>query len=191
MAEEIKNDVINENKPKSIKQKKDKKERKSGFNFLDVLIIACVLSVVALLFFVYSPSEILSGNSREASIIYTIRISGVPAEYAAAISEGDEVTDPDGYVLGKVASEVEVEPHTIYQYRETYDGSGGIVSIEHPDLVDLIITVYAEADHNSDGYTVDGKRIAVEAEYDLVLPGFESKGTCISLSEEKASEVGA
>lgn len=191
MAEEIKKEINNDTAAKKTKMKKDKKARKAGFNFLDVIIIACVLSVVALLLFVYSPSDILSGSSRDASIIYTIRISGVPAEYAAAIGAGDEVADQDGYILGTVASEVEVEPHSIYQYFENTDGSGGIVGVVHPDLVDLIITVYAEADHTADGYTVDGKRIAVEADYELVLPGFESKGTCISLSEENASEAGA
>lgn len=191
MADEIRTDKMNDNKNKKAKPQKDKNPRRTGFNFLDVIIIACVLAVVALLFFVYSPSEFFGVDSRDTTIIYTLRISGVPAEYAAAISVGDEVTDPDGYVLGKVASDVEVEPHSIYEYRETFDGIGGIVVAEHPDLVDLIITVYAEADHTSDGYTVDGKRIAIEAEYYLVLPKFESKGTCISLSEENASDAGA
>lgn len=191
MAEEIKNEKTIDKKSKKAKAKIEKKTRSTGFNFLDVIIIACVLAVIVLLFFVYSPSKFFGGNSRDTNIIYTIRISGVPAEYAAAISVGDEVADPDGYILGKVASDVEVEPHSIYEYRDTSDGSGGIVSIEHPELIDLIITISAEADHTSDGYTVDGKRIAVEAEYELVLPKFESKGTCISLSEENASDAGA
>lgn len=191
MADEIRDDIIKDNKAKKVKTKKEKKVRSTSFNFLDVIIIACVIAVAVLLFFVYSPSKLLGGNSTDTNIIYTLRISGVPAEYATAINVGDEVTDPDGYVLGKVASDVEVEPHSMYEYRENIDGSGGIVSIEHPDLVDLIITVYAEADRTSDGYTVDGKRIAIESEYYLVLPRFESKGTCISLSEENASDAGA
>lgn len=191
MTDEIKNEKSNERKSKKIRQKSEKKARRGTFNFLDVIIIACIIAVVALLLLVYSPFEILGMNSRETTIIYTIRISGVPAEYAAAISVGDDVSDADGYILGNVASDVEVEPHNIYEYRENLDGSGGVVSIKHPELVDLIVTVSADADHSHDGYSVDGKRIAVESEYELVLPKFESKGICISLSEENASDAGA
>ena len=190
MVDEINNENL-ENKSKKKMKKRDHGERKNRFNFLDLIIIACVLAIVALFFFVYSPTELFGINSKEVDIIYTVRISGVPAEYAAAISVGDRVADSDGYILGNVASAVEVESHSIYEYRETADGSGGIVSAVHPELVDLIITISAVADRTADGYKVDGKRIAVEAEYELVLPKFESKGICISLSEENASDAGA
>ncbi len=171
--------------------KKERSSRKSGFNLLDVLIVISILAAVLLLVFVYSPTQLFNIKSNDAAIIYSICIPGVPAEYAGNINVADLVTDSKGYRLGEVASDVEVEPHVIYEYRENADGSGSIVEITHPDLVDLIITVSAKADVNEDGYTVDGKRIALEAEYELVLPGFESKGTCVSLSEENASEAGA
>jgi hypothetical protein len=57
--------------------------------------------------------------------------------------------------------------------------------------VDIIITVTATAEKSDVGFTVDGMRIAIEAEYELVFPGFESKGVCISLSEEIAKDGGA
>ncbi len=192
MNDEIKSDEVKV-KNKKIKKaaKKDKTSRRGKLNFLDVVILACVLAVAALLFFVYSPFELLGVSSRDTNIIYTLRISGVSPSYAASISVGDVISDPDGYNLGVVASDVEVEPHSMYVYRENADGSGGIVQIKHPELIDLIITVTAEAEHGADGYTVDGKRIAVEAEYEIVLPKFESKGICISLSEESANDAGA
>lgn len=187
MSEELRNE-------KAVKKKKARPERgsrKRRLNLLDVLIMICVLALLALLIIVYSPSRLNGINSDTAEIIYSVCISGVSSDYAAAVSVGDTVSDKDGYELGIVASDVEIEPHLTYRYIERPDGSGSICEIDHPDLVDMIITVSAKAVITKDGYTVDGKRIAVEAEYQLVLPKFESKGTCVSLSEEAASDAGA
>ena len=191
MNEQINNEIIKTPKVKKPKTKRERSPRANRFNFIDAIIIICIVSVLALLYFVYSPLELLGIGTKETNIIYTIKVSGVPSEYASAINTGDILSDGDGYILGTVASEVEIEPHSIYEYRENEFGSGGIVSITHPDLVDLIITVSATSEKSADGYRVDGKRIAVEAEYHLLLPKFESKGICISLSEENVREGGA
>ncbi len=194
MNEEImieKKDKIDKKKREPKPPKTERKVRKRGFNILDLLIIVCVLAALTLIVLVYSPSGVFNINSDKADIIYSVCVSGVPADYAAAISVGDTVSDNDGYDLGMVASDVEVEPHVIYQYSEYTDGSGSINEITHPELVDIVITISAKATVAEDGYTVDGKRIALEAEYQLVLPRFESKGICVSLSEENASDAGA
>lgn len=171
------------------KKKKDKKEKKTRgkFNILDALIVLCVLSVIVLLIMVYSPWKLIDTGSGDTALIYSVRVYGVPAEYAGSINIGDKVSDSDGYDLGRVASAVEVEPNIMYIFDEI---SGGVKPIEHPDLVDLIITVSATADADEDGYRVDGRRIAAEAEYELLLPGFEASGICISLSEENANDAG-
>lgn len=191
-------EVIIEKKDKKEKKRKEpkvskseSKTRKRGFNLLDLLIIVSVLAAVTLIVLVYSPSGIFNINSDKANIIYSVCVSGVPADYAAAVSVGDAVSDIDGYDLGVVASDVEVEPHVIYQYNEYDDGGGSIREITHPELVDIVITISAKATVSEDGYSVDGKRIALEAEYELVLPGLESKGVCVSFSEEKANDAGA
>ena len=181
-----------ENKIKTNKIKKKatpgkEKENKSGFNILDALIIFCVACAVALLFFVYSPLDLLSIRSDNTTVIYSVRVSGVPTEYAGSINIGDQVSDGNGYNLGTVASAVEVESHAIYNFDEI---TNGIKPIVHPELVDLIITVSASAQKQEDGYSINGKRIAVEGEYELLLPGFEAKGICVSLSEENAREAG-
>ncbi len=178
-------------KTKKSKPSKAKKPGKYGrFNFLDAIIIICVLAVAALLLFVYSPADLIDIGREDTAIIYTIRISGVPAEYASQIAVGDAITDPNGYKLGVVAADVEVQEHLKYEYNEDEFFSGGIIQVSHPDLTDLIITVSANAEKSPEGYTVDGKRIAVEAEYEIILPRFESKGLCLSLSEEKTVEAG-
>lgn len=191
MNEQMNNETVKNINVKKIKPKREKRTKDKRFNFIDAVIIICIISVLALLYFVYSPLELLGIGTTETEIIYTLKVSGVPSEYAAAITVGDKIADSDGYELGTVATAVEVEPHSIYEYRENEFGSGGIVRITHPDLVDLIITVSATSEKGSDGYSIDGKRIAVEADYHLLLPKFESKGICISLSEENMREGGA
>ena len=191
MNEQIDNEVIKKTKIKKPKTKREHKSRGNKFNIIDAIIILCVVSVIALLLLVYSPLELLGVGTKETDIIYTIKVSGVPSEYASAITPGDVLSDKDGYVLGTVTSEIEIEPQSIYEYRENEYGSGGIVRITHPDLIDMIITVSATSEKSRDAYSVDGKRIAVEAEYHLLLPKFESKGICISLSEEIVREGGA
>ena len=179
-------------KDKKIRTKKNERVKKSGgFNILDAFIIIGILAFVAVIVIVYSPVGVFKFNSNDADIIYTVSVRGVSSDYAGSVKIGDVVTDSKGYNLGTVVSDVQIEPHVVYEYRENEDGSGSIVQINHPELVDLIITVSANAKVKEDGYTVDGKRIALEAEYELIFPGFESKGVCISLSEEKTNDAGA
>ncbi len=185
MTEEKKIDKVNKSKKKAV-QGKEKKKRE-GINILDILIILCITAVVALLFAVYSPWNLIKVNSDDVDVIYTVRISGVPSAYASNINIGDKVSDPDGYELGAVASAVEVESHIMYIFDAN---SGGVKPIEHPDLVDLVVTFSATATVKDDGYLIDGKRIAVEGVYELLLPNFEAEGICISLSQENANDAG-
>lgn len=185
MTEEKKLEKNKKIKKKSVKGKD--KEKKIGINILDVLIILCVLAIASLLLLVYSPWKLITINSDDTAVIYSVRVSGVPAEYASSINIGDKVCDTDGYKLGAVASAVEVESHIMYIFDAH---SGGVKSVVHPELVDLIITVSATAEVRDDGYLIDGRRIAVEGVYELLLPEFEAEGICISLSEENANNAG-
>lgn len=178
-------------KPEKKKKAKCVKTGKFGrFNVLDALIILCVLALVALVVFVYSPMKLFGFGTEQVYIIYTVRVSGVPANYASMISIGDHVTDSDGHDLGHIASNVEIQEHYVYEYREDEHGSGGIVQIQHPELVDLIVTVQASAEKSNDGYFLDGKRLAVESVCELVCPSLEATGICLSMSEENIEEGG-
>lgn len=191
MNEEKKTDLKVKKDKKSRVKKKERANKSAGFNILDALIAVGLLVFVAVIVLVYSPVNLLNINSEDSTIIYSVCVSGVTADYAGSVKIGDVVTDSDGYRLGTVVSDVEIEAHVVYEYRESGEGSGSIDKITHPDLVDLIITISADAKTNDDGFIVDGKRIALEAEYDLVFPGLETKGVCISLSEEKSNDAGA
>ena len=185
MTEEKKIDKAKITKKKAA-QGKEKKKRK-GINILDILLILCISAVIALLLSVYTPWKLIDVNTNDVDVIYTVRISGVPAAYASNINIGDKVSAPEGYALGTVASAVEVESHAMYIFDKS---SGGIKQIEHPELVDLVITCSATATVNDDGYLINGKRIAVEGSYELRFPGFEAEGICVSLSRENANDAG-
>ncbi len=186
MTEEKKNDKVN--KPqKSKRRNTNDKEKRVRFNILDALVLICVLAVAILLIFVYSPLNMINTGDRETAVIYSVRIYGVPAEYAGYVDIGDAVNDRNGYDLGKVASAVEVEQHVMFRFDPN---SGGVRAVVHPDLVDLIITISANAEVYDDGYLVDGRRIAVEGEYELLFPSLEAHGICVSLSEENANDEG-
>lgn len=191
MNEEIMMGTKPQKEKKQRKPKSDKKAPKNGFNLLDAIIIVAVLALVAVILFVYSPAKLFSLSSDNVTIMYSVRISGVSADYAANVKVGDQVSDADGYKLGTVAADVEIEPYVVYEYRTDAEGNGSMVKLTHPELVDIIITVTATAKKNDDGFTVDGKRIAIEAEYAIVLPAFEGNATCVSLSEENSNDGGA
>lgn len=191
MEEEMKMESAEKKSRRKKLPKAEKKSRKVGFNFLDAVIIAMVLAIVLLVVLVYSPGRVGGTGGKDTNLIYTVRISGVSADYATAISVGEQISDENGYYLGTVASDVEVEPYMVYEYVSKADGNGMIVSVKHPDLVNLIVTITAQAELEEDGYYVEGKRIAVEREYTLILPRFESKGVCIAISEEQINEGGA
>ncbi len=172
-----------------------KKERPAGkrigFNLLDVILIFALILAAGLVISVYSPGGLLFVADREVTLVYTIEVSGVPAEYASAISVGDSVYDADGYALGEIATDVEVEPYLVYEYKDSEEGLGSLVAVEHTDLKCLIITVTVKADYKEGvGYTADGRRIAVGAKYDLVIPGFESSGECIGITAENSANGG-
>ena len=191
MVEEKKTEITSDKKTKKKASASENKPGAFKFNFLDVIIVIMVLAIVLLIIFVYSPSRLIGAGGEETALIYTLRISGVSSDYVTSISAGDIITDENGYSLGIVASDVEAEPYVTYEYIKKPDGNGTIVSVKHPDLVNLFITVSANAELNADGYYVDGMRIAVEKEYRIILPGFEAKGVCIAISEEQANEAGA
>lgn len=169
------------------KNKKDQRPaRRRRFNILDAIIILVFLSAVGLVIAVYSPLDIFGNSGEKTKITYTVEIQGVDPALAAGIAVGDTVMNEKGYVIGQVASPVEVDAYSEYYYNSV---SGEVEYAEHPDLSNLLIVITLNADSDQErGFSTNGLRIAVGAEYTLVLPGFEGEGSCISIIEEKIEE---
>lgn len=168
----------------------EKAPRRSGkrFNALDALIIIIIVAVLAVTLLAYLPGGILRlPEKNNVTVTYTIEVKGVKRELAAGIAVDDPVTEKGTSVsLGNISAEVEVTPYSTVRYDAA---SGEVVTDEYSGLSTLLITVTAQAGYDSSrGYTVNGRRIAIGAEYGISLPGFEGTGGCISITETGGSK---
>lgn len=110
---------------------------KRHFNVIDVVIILVLLALISFAANIITV-DILSKENTD--ILYTLRITGVPAESAEALVPGDQLfTDAAGTVLGEVTA-VTVEPARITLF--DYD-SDRFVSTVLPDKQTLYVTVSA------------------------------------------------
>lgn len=175
---------------KSSDRAAEKAPRRSGkrFNALDALIIIIIVAVLAVTLLAYLPGGILRlPEKNNVTVTYTIEVKGVKRELAAGIAVDDPVTEKGTSVsLGNISAEVEVTPYSTVRYDAA---SGEVVTDEYSGLSTLLITVTAQAGYDSSrGYTVNGRRIAIGAEYGISLPGFEGTGICISITETGGSK---
>lgn len=175
---------------KSSDRAAEKAPRRSGkrFNALDALIIIIIIAVLAVTLLAYLPGGILRlPEKNNVTVTYTIEVKGVKRELAAGIAVDDPVTEKGTSVsLGNISAEVEVTPYSTVRYDAA---SGEVVTDEYSGLSTLLITVTAQAGYDSSrGYTVNGRRIAIGAEYGISLPGFEGTGSCISITETGGSK---
>ncbi len=175
---------------KSSDRAAEKAPRRSGkrFNALDALIIIIIVAVLAVTLLAYLPGGILRlPEKNNVTVTYTIEVKGVKRELAAGIAVNDPVTEKGTSVsLGNISAEVEVTPYSTVRYDAA---SGEVVTDEYSGLSTLLITVTAQAGYDSSrGYTVNGRRMAIGAEYSISLPGFEGTGSCISITETGGSK---
>lgn len=175
---------------KSSDRAAEKAPRRSGkrFNALDALIIIIIVAVLSVTLLAYLPGGILRlPEKNNVTVTYTIEVKGVKRELAAGIAVDDPVTEKSTSVsLGNISAEVEVIPYSTVRYDAA---SGEVVTDEYSGLSTLLITVTAQAGYDSSrGYTVNGRRIAIGAEYGISLPGFEGTGNCISITETGGSK---
>ncbi len=154
--------------------------RKRGFNIVDLLLVLFALSVIFFAVFVLDPFgfDFFSEKDAETEISYSVCISGIDGSYVEKIKTGDSVFDANTkQFLGVVMEVGEATPHTVLHHSE-YLGS---YMKELPDVYDVVITIQADASFKERiGYSVEGKRIAVGAEYSLVFPDFAGKGYCVA-----------
>lgn len=162
---------------------------KKRFSLIDAIILVVAVALIILIVFAYAGSLDISFSTKKTSITYTIEIQGIDPALAANIAVGAAVIDENGYSLGNVAAGVEVDSY----FEVSYDPvSKEVVSSEHPALSNVLLTITAEAKVDDvKGYLVDGRRIAVGAEYFVDLPGFEGKGECISIVVDNAPKGGS
>lgn len=111
-------------------------------------------------------------------ITYTVEFESVAPGTANKITQGSVVRDASGEMIGSIASLEADEPATIYSVG---DGPWAVTE-GHPTNLKVLVNIEVLASSDPEkGYSVKGKRIAVGAEYELILSGVTLRGTCIGL----------
>ena len=175
-----------------VKRTRASRSQKSWrFNFLDVVILLVILLFVASMVILYIPRVTdLLGSDGNKNIVYTVVFHGVDVN--SEISDQQRVVDKKSeQVLGMVDGSPETEDCYESVRTEVTDESGKtstVLRCEKVDgKIDLIVTITATATYaDGKGYEINGNRIAVGREYEMVFPGFTATGTCIAVSEENA-----
>ena len=161
--------------------------RKRKFNIVDFFLLLILAAVVAavVLYFIPGAFNRLTATD-ETEITFVLEFRGVDEDFAANISVGDAVYDSSrNYLLGSVSEMVDVNIHTQFVYNVGKDGKVTSGMKEVPGLVDLQVTVTANAIYNyGSGYSVNGERIAVGRAYDISFPNFNGSAYCIELNSE-------
>lgn len=190
MEDNMKNDFTSPlpNKRSLTDRKKNKKDKKNGFNVVDMVLILLILAFVVIIVYWFAPSSMFRfDNGQDVTLEYTVELPAVPKDMATQIAVGDNVFDNVGqYALGSV-SNVEIDDHVEYIYREE---SGRIEAVSYSEegndngaLKNILVTVTATGSYSEKkGYFVNGCRIAVNKDMNLRFPGFTGKGQCISVT---------
>lgn len=151
-----------------------------------IVPIVLVLIFAALLFVIYMNSELdLFGTKKSKNtekITYTVEFASVEPSVANKLMQGVIVRDVNGTALGSVSSLETDEPAVIY----FTENAPFAIAQGHPTNIKVIanIEVIASSDPTL-GYSVNGTRIAVGAEYELSLSEVTLTGKCIGLQTEQ------
>ncbi len=168
---------------------KAKTKRKIAFNFIDVLLILVIL-VSALLLFYYLKNRrvVLSDNPDTVSVVYTLRISPMREDFRNLVQVGDPVTDLRS--SGKIGEVTNVS-YSEYQYVGTDKTTGEAVVSDCPGQITMVLTVLAEAEVTSTGFSVNGRELTLSGKIPFRVPDFTATAVCVSVARQESSDSGA
>lgn len=160
-------------------------KKRHRFNFIDFILILLAIFVILTAINIVSPRSIFDKLKTDTTykIHYTVEILGVDGEYIERIKDNDAVVDTvSKHSLGSVTAVDYSTQHTVLEYDETQNA--GVLAV-YPDKYDIVITITAQASYNSgEGYSVNGRRIAVGEKLSMRFPDYVGEGYCIGISKE-------
>ncbi|MBE6574392.1 MAG: DUF4330 family protein [Ruminococcaceae bacterium] len=162
------------------------KEKKKRFNFIDVILLIVILSILASLVYMVIlayNSEFSKNGSSDDDIRYTLRVEGVDNDIMAEVNVGDKVVELDSFTeIGTVAEYYE-EPSEYVGY----NSEGKAVKSDDPSKTDLIIVIDASGNGKGSTYDVGSYTVSVGKDIAFRVPGFTGEGQCV-LVEVKGDE---
>ena len=150
-------------------------KKNTRFNFLDVFLILCiVLAVIGLLFYV------LPRQKTGKTVLCTLSVSGLRADFADRLREGDLVYDESGAVQLGTLEKAEVEADTL----TVTDQAGHTLSASYPPDTLCRATLFirtAPAAETEGGYTVEGSPILLNNALTVRTARVSCTGICTAL----------
>lgn len=150
------------------------------------VLITVVLIFVALLTVLYFGFALDLFGFRDKSVTekvtYTVEFESVDPNIANKLVQGAIVRDAAGNSFGTVSTLEADEPATIY----AIENGPYAIAQGHPTNLKVILSIEVTANADPElGYSVNGTRIAVGADYEFYLCGVTLTGTCIGLQSEQ------
>lgn len=163
------------------------KKSKPSLNFIDVIIIAAVIAVIAFAVWLFF-GEIIKKNvfgidaGSDCYVRYTISMNQVDDRYIESITENNEIFRGDDS-LG-VIEKVEISE---VERIEMNERTSELVVSDYPDYKKVVLTVAAKAKLEGDTVKIGKLKIVVGSYVEFKYPGFKSYGYITSF--EKLSEM--
>ena len=163
--------------------KKNKKEKKYRFNFIDavllLIILACVAAVVWFVFFEGRAAE--AKKNEETVIEYTLSAKGLKKELRDKVMSGEAVFDAK--TKEKIGDVTDIDYlGSTYSYYDS--GREAVVSEESKNLIDVEIKIHAKAEKTEDGTLVVGsQKIVAGSRITFRTQLFETECVCVSFRE--------
>ena len=172
--EKIKRESDNEN---SMKVNAKGRIRFNIVDFFVILFVVLVL-VASVAYFVPELTERFGSNG-EVEITYVLEFRGVDSEFIANVRADDKAYESSqNFAMGTVKSVV-TETYTSLEYDNAL---GEAVLKDHPAKKTLVITITSTAVYTEgEGYSINGERIAVGAQYNVRFPGFVGTAYCTQI----------
>lgn len=157
-------------------------KRKFRFNIIDVILLVIILSASAALVYIFFPSKTQENAAadRNVSITYQLYVSKVADDFKGKINIGDSVVDSVTlYGIGEVADVT----YTKAMFVGVDKTEGKYVYSEYPNLIDIAVTVKADAVKTENSISVNGFTIAVGKKIPFRVPGYTGIAYCTIIDE--------
>ncbi len=159
---------------------------KKHFNFVDVLITAVVLAIIAFAVYLFLGDKLMSlfRGGDEIYLRYTISMSSVEDRYIDYITEGSELHRGDSEI--GIIERVKVSEVERIEFNER---TGELVTVNYPDHKKVDITVAAKAKDENGEFKIDKLKIAVGEYVEFKTVGFKSYGYITAFEKFPDGEV--
>lgn len=158
-------------------QKNEKK--RFYFNFIDVILIAAILSASLLLvYFLKERKVIISDDAQKCDVVYQIEISPMREEFKNLVEIGNTLTDTVSLLsIGEV---YDVKYSPCYYIGFNKESAQSVKTI-YPGKITMTLTVKASAEITDSGYSINGREIILNKSFGIRTPGFTGIGKPISI----------